>query len=45
MAFLKKILDVQIAVTSQLTIWLSYIGHFPEIRVLTANVGKIFIEF
>ena len=44
MAFLKRI-DVQIVVTSQLTIWLILIGHFPEIRALMANVGTICIEF
>ena len=43
MAFL-KILDVQIVVTSQLTICLSYLGHFPEIGALTANVGKILMN-
>ena len=31
------------AATSQITIWLSNVGHFPEITVLTTNGANILI--
>ena len=36
---------MQIAATLRMTLWISYVGHFPDIRDLSAKVAKLFIEF